>query len=360
MAELGFIGTYTGEKNGRGRGIYAFSFDPEKGVIEDMRLAVETINPSWLCLSPSGEYLYSVNETSGFRGEVSGALSAYKIRRDGGLEYINQVKSCGIAPCHLAIDDSETIIICSNYSSGVLSVYPVLKDRGVDEAAQVIGLEGKGPNPSRQDGPHAHSFWFDRDYTRGFACDLGTDRVMCYDVDVHGAAPLKPADPPWYKSSSGAGPRHMAFNPAGGTAYLLNELNSTIEVLKSYPFERIQTISTLPEGFRGNNTAAAIRVSPDGNFVYASNRGHDSIAVFKARKEGTLELRSITGSGGATPRDFNIDPAGNFLLAANQGSDNLLVFGIDKKEGGIEKTGEYSAPSPVCVVFRNRNPRAAR
>jgi 6-phosphogluconolactonase len=347
----GFIGTYTREKNGRGRGIYVFSFDPEKGVIEDLRLAAETINPSWLCLSPSGEYLYSANEMSGFNGENSGALSAYKIQRDGGLKYINQVKSCGLAPCHLAIDDRETIIICSNYSSGVLSVYPVLKDKGIDEAVQVIRFEGKGPNPSRQDGPHAHSFWFDRDYIRGFACDLGTDRVLCYDVDIHGAAPLKPADPPWYNSFSGAGPRHMAFNPAGGAVYLLNELNSTIEVLKSYPFEKIQTISTLPEGFRGNNTTAAIRLSQDGNFVYASNRGHDSIAVFKVRdKEGTLELRTIMNSGGAVPRDFNVDPAGNFLLAVNQGSDNLVVFRIDKN-GEIEKTGEYPVPSPVCIVF---------
>jgi 6-phosphogluconolactonase len=347
---FGFIGAYTGEKNGRAKGIYVFTFDPENGVIEDMRLAAEAANPSWLCVSPSGEYLYSVNEMS-FNGENSGALSAYKIRKDGGLKFINQKKSCGGAPCHLAMDDRGTVIICSNYSNGILSVFRLLKDGGIDEAAQIIKFSGKGPNPLRQNGPHAHSFWFDKNYSRGFACDLGTDRVMCYDIDRNNAGYLKPSDVPWYNSSSGAGPRHMAFNPAGGAVYLLNELNSTIEVLKPYPFEKIQTISTLPGGFQGNNTAAAIRTSPDGNFVYASNRGHDSIAVFKAQgKEGTLELKTITSSGGAVPRDFNLDPAGNFLLSANQDSDNLVVFRVDKN-GKIEKAGEYPAPSPVCVIF---------
>ncbi|MDR2133982.1 MAG: lactonase family protein [Treponema sp.] len=347
----GFIGTYTREKNGRAEGIYFFSFDPERGAVEDIRLAAEAVNPSWLCLGPSGKYLYSVNETGSFNGEDSGAVSAYKIRKDGGLELISQKKSRGIAPCHLAIDGRETLLICSNYSDGVLSVFRVLKDGGIDEACQVIKFSGKGPNPSRQNGPHAHSFWFDKKYSRGFACDLGTDRVMCYDIDRNNAAYLKPSGVPCYESSSGAGPRHLAFNPACEAVYLLNEINSTIEVLKPYPFEKIQTVPTLPGGFRGNNTAAAIRTSPDGNFVYASNRGHDSIAVFRVRdKEGSLEPVTVTESGGAAPRDFNPDPAGNFLLAANQDSDNLAVFRVDKN-GRIEKTGEYPTPSPVCVVF---------
>jgi 6-phosphogluconolactonase len=353
MAETsGFIGTYTPEKNGSGRGIYAFSFDPENGAVEDIRLAAETINPSWLCLSPSGEYLYSVNETHRFGGEISGAVSAYQIQKDGGLSFINQVKSLGAGPCHLAVNGREAVIICSNYSSGVISVFRILKDGGVSEAAQVIKFSGKGPNPLRQEGPHAHSFWFDKHYTRGFACDLGTDRVMCYDIGGDTAGYLKPSDVPWYGSSPGAGPRHMAFNPAGSAVYLLNELNSTIEVLTPYPFEKIQTISTVPGGFGEHNTTAAIRTSPDGSLVYASNRGHDSIAVFNVEnKTGALELKTITDSGGAGPRDFNIDPAGNFLLAANQNSDNLLVFSIDK-QGNLEKKGDYPVPSPVCLVFR--------
>jgi 6-phosphogluconolactonase len=196
---------------------------------------------------------------------------------------------------------------------------------------------------------------FDKKRAFGFAFDLGTDRIMAYRFDPAAAEPFSPAEEPWYQSAPGAGPRHGIFNAPGTWAYSVNELDSTLDVLKYDPsrgsFERVQNLSCLPKGWTGNSACAAVKTAPDGTFVYASNRGCDSIAVFRVLATGLLEWICAAPSGGRTPRDFGVAPGGDFVLAANQDSDNLAVFRVDKVSGSLEKEREYPLPSPVCVIF---------
>jgi 6-phosphogluconolactonase len=360
----GYIGTFTHSQNGRGRGIYYFEMDPKNGCIEELRLAAQALDPGWLALAPSGKRLYAVMETGDFEG-YGGGVSAYAVEKGGNLRFINSKRSGGSSPCHIVINDKATHVIAANYADGVLSVLPLDKDGGIGDVCQTIWFAGRGSDRDRQEGPHAHSFMFDRDNHYGFACDLGTDRVMAYRFKSRPAEPLESAEIPWYSTAPGAGPRHGVFNIAGihagdGThAYILNEMVSVIDVVKynagTGVMENLQRISTLPKGAAVTTTAAAIKISPDGRFVYTSNRGHDSIAVFSVNKEtGTLAFNGAVPCGGKTPRDFNISPGGNFLLAGNQDTDNLVVFRVEKGTGALQKLREYTVPSPVCVIYSSR------
>ncbi|GHV37482.1 hypothetical protein AGMMS49546_05360 [Spirochaetia bacterium] len=360
-AILGFFGTYTQGVHGRARGIYSFWWNTKTGGIDDISLAAESVNPSYLAVSPSKKYLYAVNEVYTFQGEPTGAVSAYSIEKESGaLQFINRKISHGTAPCHIVINNRETHGVAANYSSGTLAVYPLGTDGVLGDACQIIRFDGTGPNRDRQEGPHAHSFMFDKKCAFGFACNLGADRIMAYAFAGDGKPPLKPAAVPWFSSAPGAGPRHGVFNSEGTAAYFLNELDSTVDVLKYDPqggsFARLQTLSTLPPDAQVNSISAAIKISPNGRFVYASNRGHDSIAVFKVQAgdkaaEGTLSFAGAVHTEGRTPRDFIIDPSGNFLLAAHQDSDSLCVFRIDGDTGLFTKEWEYRLPAPVCVVL---------
>jgi 6-phosphogluconolactonase len=359
MNYSGYIGTYTHGAHGRAKGIYYFELNPETGCIEDLRLAARALNPSYLCAAPSGNYLYAVVETADYQGRPSGAAASYKIGKDGGLQFINQKPSSGTASCHVVVDSKAAFAVVSNYSNGVVTVFPLGADGALGDPRQIIRYSGSGPNSERQQGPHAHFFLFDREEKHGFACDLGTDRVMAYTFDRAAEEPLKSAEVPWFETAPGAGPRHMVFNAGGDRAYLLNEVESTLDVLKYDPrrgaFEKLQSLSTLPDGTNAANTTAAIKMSPKGDFVYASNRGHNSIAVFKVKKEGlggTLDAAGIISSEGKTPRDFGIDPSGNFLLVPHQDSDNLVIFKIDKQSGLFKKEREYPMPSAVNIIFR--------
>jgi 6-phosphogluconolactonase len=325
------------------------------GVIEDIRLAAQAVNPSYLTLAPPGKYLLAVNETANFNGAVEGAVSAYSIEKDGSLVFINQRPSGGTLPCHVALSGEGKFAVVPNYGSGVLSVFPLGAGGKLGEPCQTIRLGGSGPDRERQQGPHAHFFMFDKKFRRGFACDLGTDRVMAYEFDAAAETPLKPNGVPWHIAAPGAGPRHGAFSPSGKYAYILSEMGSTLEVLsydsRDGSFETIQILSVLPKGSGVNSTAAALKLGAGGAFVYASNRGHDSIAVFRVTKTGTLEFSGALSSGGRTPRDFTVDPSGKFLVAANQDSDNLAVFRIDPKTGLFKKEREYPVPAPVCIIW---------
>jgi 6-phosphogluconolactonase len=234
---------------------------------------------------------------------------------------------------------------------------PIGPEGVLGKAVQVIKFAGAGPNAERQEGPHAHFFLFDKAYTHGFAFDLGTDRLMAYSFDPQAAQPLIPAASPWFTVRPGAGLRHGVFDPAGAHGYIINELDSTVDVLKYDPlqgsFEKIQNISALPrEGIGLNSIAAAIKITGDGNFVYASNRGHNSITVFKRDAlRGFLSFVEAVSSGGKTPRDFSIDPSGNYLLVCHQDSDNLVVFRINRADGKLTQLSEYPVPAPVCVIF---------
>jgi 6-phosphogluconolactonase len=383
MAKLsGYIGAYT-EGTGKSTGIYYFSMNADTGVIEDIRPAVESKNPAYLAFSPSKQFLYAVNEVGKYEDTPYGAVSAYAVREDGTLKFLNRASSEGAGPCHISIHRDGAFAVVANYSGGVLTVLPIGKRGSLGNPVQVIPYKGSGPNEKRQEGAHAHSFTFAPDFSNGFACDLGSDKIMLYRFDPKAKGPLVPWEEPFVAALPGYGPRHGVFHPSGRYAYVLNELESAVDVFAytgravkvpsgkaasgragkradssppSPSFARLQTIATLPRrgGVPGGGTsiAAAVRISPDGKFLYASNRGHDSIAVFKVLSSGLLELAGIVPSGGKHPRDFALDPQGNFLLALNRDSDNLVVFKINHRTGLLKKEREYPALSPTAILFK--------
>ena len=351
----GYIGTYTKDTgNGRAEGIYSFVLNPANGAIEDLALAVRSPNPSYLALPPSKKYLYAVNELQEYEGAPCGAVSAFAIEKDtGSLTFLNRKNSEGAAPCHIAINAAADRAIVSNYTSGTVAVFPLEENGRLADVSAVLRLTGSGPDRNRQASSHAHSFLFDPGSGRGFACDLGADRIMAYLVE---GGSLKPMPVLWFSAHPGAGPRHGIFHPSGEYAYFINELDSTVDALTFTPsaagcFEKIQTISVLPAGAGPGNTGAAIKCSPDGRFLYTSNRGYDSVAVCRILGTGHLELADIVPSGGAKPRDFAIDPTGQFLVVCHQDSDNLAVFRRDPLTGLLRNQGEYPVPSGVCVIF---------
>jgi 6-phosphogluconolactonase len=369
MAKLsGYIGAYT-EGTGKSAGIYYFSMDAGSGVIEEFRLAAEDRNPAYLALSPSGEFLYAVNEVDGYGDTPHGAVSAYGGGEGGALKFLNRVSSKGAGPCHISVHRDGNLAVVANYSGGTLAALPVGKRGRLGEAVQVIVYKGSGPNAGRQEKAHAHSFTFAPDGSHGFACDLGSDRVMLYHVDPKSKGPLVPWEEPFAAALPGYGPRHGVFHPSGRWAYVLNELESAVDVFacgggggsaggrrgaadSSPSFTRLQTVSTLPRRNKTKSIASAIRIGPGGKFLYASNRGHDSIAVFEVLPTGRLGLTGLIPSGGRHPRDFALDPRGRFLLALNRDSDNLVVFRIDRRTGLPAQEREYPALSPTAIVFR--------
>ncbi len=349
---LVYIGTYTDQNS---KGIYAFRFNQATGALTSIGLVAETPSPSWLVTSPSGQFLYAANETDNVDADKSGSVSAFRIdRATGGLTTLNSQSSRGAHPCHLAVDRTGTHVLVANYTGGNLAVLPIGADGRLNPASQVVQHKGSSVNADRQKEPHAHSIDFDPAGGFAVSADLGADRIFVYRYDPKGgglSAGLHPA----VAADPGAGPRHVAFLPDGGFAFAINELASTIT---SYTWDAsrgalktLSTISTLPAPHRGNSTAE-IRVHPSGRFVYGSNRGHDSIAVYRVSSTGTLSLVEYEPTRGKTPRNFTIDPSGQWLVAANQSSHSLSVFRIDQKTGALTATGPLAqVGSPVSIVF---------
>jgi 6-phosphogluconolactonase len=368
---LVFIGTYTEPSyKGKGEGIYSYALSLKTGSLELLG-KTQAKNPAYIALDPEARHLYCVNELREYEGEASGAVSAFSINRKAlgkasALELMNTRASMGTDPCHIVVDAASSLAIVSNYSSGSLSVLPIAADGSLGDASQLIEHEGRSlnpaQNPERQAGPHAHSLILDPRRRYAFACDLGLDRLVAYRYDGGARAPLLPVPGLDLSTEPGAGPRHCAFHPSGAFCYLIDELSSSIEVLGYRPEEgrlsRLQLLSALPEetgsaaSARGENTSAAIRVSPDGRFVYASNRGRDSIGLWRVDgATGRLAYVESLGCGGLGPRDFAIDPSGSFLLVANQASDNVAVFRADAESGRLSMVGEIEVPTPVCAAI---------
>ena len=349
-----YVGTYTDKGS---KGIYSFNFDSSTGKSTAVSLAAESSNPSFLVIDPSRPFLYAVNEVSDFKGEKSGGVSAFAVdAKSGQLKLLNQVASRGAGPCHLELDNSGKFLLVANYDSGNLAVFPVRLDGQLGESSQVVQHSGYGPNAERQEGPHAHEIELSSDNRFALAADLGLDEILVYKFDpVKGM--LTPNDTPFVKVEGGAGPRHFAFHPNGKFVYLITEMHSAVDSFTwdsaNGTLKQFQTISALPADFKKPNDAAEIVVHPNGKFLYSSNRGSDSIAVFTVdSQKGTLSLRENVSTGGKTPRNFTIDPTGKYLLAANQESNNIVVFRIDQKSGKLTPTGQVvEAPSPVCIVF---------
>jgi len=358
-----YVGTYTAKTNSKG--IYEFDFDPTTGKMSVVQVAAETKDPSWVAVHPNGKYLYSVNEA----GQAS-ALSAFAINpNDGKLTLLNQLPSLGEDPCYLSFDRTGTFLFVANYTSGNVAVFPILADGKIGEHTGLVKNEGiLGPDKERQEGPHAHWIEPSENNTSLYVADLGLDRVIKYQFDAaKGTLSKAPTHSDWAPSVTldpsaklvaGTGPRHAVFAGAGQRMYVLGELQSSVTAFHMVGTDlftptSFQRISTLPKGFSGRNDAAEIGLHPSGRFLYTSNRGNDTIAVFNVqRRGGRLSLVEIVPTGGKEPRHFAIDPTGKFLLAENQLSDTIVEFRIDPATGKLTPTGEtLTLPSPVCLTF---------
>src|SRR5688572_7320078 len=352
---LVYIGTYT---RGNSKGIYSFRFNSSTGDVTPLGLAVETPNPSFLAVHPNQRFLYAVSEVDNREGQKGGAVSAFAMdRATGKLTFINQVSSRGGGPCYVALDGLGKNVLVANYGGGSVAALPVREDGGLQEASAFIQHTGSGLDPRRQQAPHAHSINLSRDNRFAIAADLGLDQLLVYRFDATKGT-LAANDPPFAKLNPGAGPRHFAFHPGGRFGYVINEMQSTVTALSYDPargtFKELQTLSTLPKDFTGgNNSTAEVQVHPTGKFLYGSNRGHDSIAVFAIDQDkGTLTALEQVSTQGKTPRNFRIDPTGSYLFAANQATNNIVIFRIDQQTGRLTPTGKVlEAPIPVCVKF---------
>ena len=350
---LVYVGTYT---NHGSKGIYAFRLDSATGELTSLGLAAETAEPSFLAVDSSGRFLYAANETANYNGQPTGAVSAFAIDpKTGKLSFLNKVSSRGEDPAHVALDRTDRYALVSNYTGGSAAVFPVLKDGRLGEASWFVQHQGSSVNPERQKGPHAHAIALSPDNRFAVVADLGLDQLLVYGFDA--AKGTLGAKPQIVTASPGAGPRHLVFSSDSRFLYAINELQSTVATY-SYDsatgaLHELQTISTLPKGFSGSNTAAEIEIHPSGRFLFASNRGDDSIAVFAIDSlTGTLTQVETHATGGKTPRNFAIDPAGSWLLAANQDSEDIVVFRIDRKTGRLTPTGDLVlVPSPTCLKF---------
>ncbi len=352
-----YVGTYTvplSFVSGSGKGIYTAVFDQDSGEISDVKLAAYDIsNPSYLTIAPGRRCLYAVQETVGGR---TPAVYAYRMdARGGALQYLNHQPAHGGAPCHLTLDKNEKHVISAHYVTGSVAVHPILPDGRLEPATDIAHHEGKGANPERQESPHAHIARFDPSGRFLFVADLGIDKVIIYRYDGEKGR-LYPHEQPFAAVQPGAGPRHLAFHPSGSHAFVINELDSTVSVFshRDGRLKHQQTISTLPDADpHAPYSCAAIRVSANGKYVYGSNRGHDSIAIFAFdAASGKLKAIGHEPTGGKTPRELNLDPSGRWLLAGNQDSDTITTFRINPANGLLKSNGiSTPMPNPVCLAF---------
>jgi 6-phosphogluconolactonase len=346
---LVYFGAYTGAQS---RGIYVARFDSTTGRLSAPELAAETKNPTFLAVSPGEHFLYAVSEMS-----QTGAVSAFALEsKTGKLTPLNQQASGGGGPCHVVVDATGKCLLVANYGSGSIAALPIHADGSLGEATTTIQHTGSGANPARQAGPHAHFILPSPDNRFTLDCDLGLDKIFINHLDAN-AAKLTPGDPPFATMAPGSGPRHLVFSHDGKFVYVINEMGGTITVFSyaatNAAMTEVQTISTLPKDFATNNTAAEIVLHPSGKFLYGSNRGHDSIAIFAVdQKTGRLTFVEHQSTQGRTPRHFAIDPTGRWLLAENQASDSVVMFAIDADTGKLKPTGQtVSVGAPVCAVF---------
>ncbi len=349
-----YVGTYT---TGKSKGIYRCRFDPSSGSINKTGVREGIINPSFLAIDPQKKYLYAVSETGNYQGKTSGSVDAYKITGSAGsLEYLNERPSHGAAPCHIIVDKESRYVMVANYNSGNIAVFPIEEDGRLGRATDIIQHHGSSINKERQAGPHAHCIVLDPDNRFALSCDLGTDKVMIYHFDAE-KGKLLPADQPFAKVKPGLGPRHIAFHPNGKIIYVICEMGNVVLVFDYDPekgrLRQKQSIPTIPSDFKGKTKAAELQASSDGRFLYASNRGADTLVVYAIHPQnGELSLVQTQPALGKFPRHFIIDPTGKYLIAANKNSDNIVVFSINQETGKLAPTGEtLDIPAPVCVTF---------
>ena len=353
-----YVGTFTGHGS---RGIYRTHFDPANGALEKPELVAEAPSPSFLALHPNHRVLYSVNEVDHLDGKPEGGVSAFTIdAATGNLSLLNRRRSAGAGPTHMSVDHDGRNVLVANYASGSVAILPIGADGKLAEPSSVDQHRGRGTDPSRQEGPHAHCFNLDPDGRFALACDLGMDRIFVYRFDPV-AGTITANEPPSASVASTSGPRHLAFSPDGKRLYVANEMACTVTgfdyAAATGTLGEFQTVPTLPADFKGVKSSAEIAVHPSGKFLFVSNRGDaNNIASFAIDPtSGKLSPIGHTPTKGRAPRYFCLDPTGNFLLAANQDTNNVVVFRIDPSTGELRDTGvDVTVPTPVCILFLSR------
>ena len=349
-----FVGTYT---DGSSKGIYAYRFQSESGDLTPLGLVAETPNPTFLALSANHQFLYAVNEESNYQNTHSGLVSGFSIDHlHGKLTPINSAASGGAGPCHVSVDHTGSGLFVANYGSGSAASFHLSRTGQLGAPASQFQFSGRGANPKRQEGPHCHCATVSPDNRFVLINDLGLDRIHIYRLEP-ATAKLTLNDPPFWSSKPGAGPRHLAFHPRGEFAYSINEMASTVDVLhwdpKTGTLATVQNISSLPEDFHGESSGAEIVADPTGRFVYASNRGHNSIAVFAVDQEkGTLSSVQSAMLPGREPRHFTLDPTGNWVLVGNQLIKSISIFRRDPESGKLTATPKTAEiDKAVCLLF---------
>jgi 6-phosphogluconolactonase len=349
---LMYVGTYTNQQS---KGIYGYRYQAS-GKVTPLGLVAETSSPSFLVVDRNQKFVYAANESK-YKGQPEGSISSFAIdAATGQLKPLNIVSSKGIDPCHVSLDETGKWLFAANYTSGSLAMFPVHEDGSLGDASVFIQHHGSSVDRERQTGPHAHSAYVSPGNRFVLVDDLGLDHVMVYRLDA-AKGTLTANDPPFAKLAPGSGPRHLAFGKDGKFVYVLSEMAATVTAFRydaaAGSLAQTQTISMLPDDYKGPKSAAEIFVHANGNFLYASNREHNSIAVFRIDPgSGALTAAGRVSTQGKTPRNFAIDPTGAFLLAANQDSGSIVVFRIDQATGALTPTGDtLKVPSPVCIVF---------
>lgn len=349
-----YFGTYSKPEDG---GIFTATFDTATGKLSPATLAAPTVNPSFLAIHPNHKFLYSVGEIADFQGQKTGGVSAYAIdAATGKLTLLNQQSSAGTGPCHIVLDKTGGTALVANYGGGSVASLAIAADGKLSPATSAIQHKGSSVNTSRQEAPHAHSINLDAANEFAFAADLGLDKILVYKFDA-AKHTLSPHTPEGVGIAAGSGPRHFAIHPSGRFAYVINELLNTVTAFKyddhAGVLTELQTITTLPADFNGTSYTSEVVAHPSGKFLYGSNRGHDSLAVFAIdTSTGKLTATGHVKMAGKTPRNFNIDPTGKWIIAGNQASNTVTVFAINPETGMLTQHGDsIEVPSPVCVRF---------
>ena len=351
---LVYFGTYTDKGS---KGIYVCRFRPATGKLTPVELAAETVSPSFLAVDPAQHFLFAANEIGDYQNAKSGSVSSFAIdRRTGKLSALNTVASRGADPCHLTVDKAGKHVLVANYTGGSVAVLPVNADGMLGEASDFDQHHGSSVDPERQKEPHAHDVVLTPDNRFALVADLGLDELLVYRYDLE-KGKLSANDPPYGRVKPGSGPRHIALHPNGRWAYVISEMGNTVTAFDwdgdKGSFHELQTVSTLPKDFKGENTTAEVVVHPKGRYLYGSNRGHDSIAVYAIDPaKGLLTEIEDVPTLGKEPRNFALDPTGAYLFAANQNSNTVVVFRVNPRNGRLTPTGEkVEVMSPVCVTF---------
>lgn len=352
------VGTYTkkeGHVDGKAKGISILKMDAATGTLTPQALVEGIINPSFVTFSPDGNFVYAVSETGDDVGP-SGTVQAFSVDpQTKAMTKLNEQITHGFAPCHVNIDREARCVFVANYVGGVVAIYPIKEDGSLAPASDVKKLVGKGPHGEQQ-ASHPHAVMLSPDERFAFVPDKGSDKIWAFEID-YANGKLNPSKQPFTKVKAGSGPRHMVFHASGKFAYAINELNASITAFRydslSGGLTEIQNITTLPADFKDWNACADIHLLLDGRFLYGSNRGHNSIAIYSVdQATGMLQVIGHESTHGEVPRNFMIAPGGDFLYVANQNSDNIAHFKVDRETGKLNYIGETKTPTPVCLKTR--------